>query len=48
VHGVQARPAVPAVVHGLGAEKVAFKGGMLNLVPVKIASTGSAASLAAR
>ena len=46
-----ARPAVaPAapVVHTLGAEKVAFKGGMINLVPVQRSSAGSAASSAAR
>jgi predicted nucleotide-binding protein (sugar kinase/HSP70/actin superfamily) len=47
---IQARPvAAPApVVHGLGAEKVAFKGGMINLVPVQRSSAGSAASPAAR
>ena len=49
-HTVQARPAAPAmpVVHGLGAEKVAFKGGMINLVPVQRSSAGVAASPAAR
>jgi hypothetical protein len=44
----QARPAAAPVVHTLGAEKVAFKGGMINLVPVQRSSAGSAASPAAR
>jgi predicted nucleotide-binding protein (sugar kinase/HSP70/actin superfamily) len=44
----QARAAAAPVVHTLGAEKVAFKGGMINLVPVQRSSAGSAASPAAR
>ena len=44
----QGRPAAAPVVHTLGAEKVAFKGGMINLVPVQRSSAGSAASSAAR